>query len=578
MNEQFFTSLNGYKVKDEYAVHTYDSVALMKADSKLKEGMHVKTKGYYSANDGGHGEYIIVDDNTLVGDNGFIHELINGLKAQLIINNETINIKQLGAKGDGVTNETEIFNKAFLIAENVVIPKTEESYLVSYLIIPDNKSLIGLSNDKVTINQYRDSSQILSTLGSNCVMKNIIINSLDEDLEWNRIEINNKQNILIENCTFKGFRHDSDRPNSWGLYITGYSKNIEIKNCYFENNSQSDIAFVDGSENITINKCIGDYINFEPNITDVNKNIIIKESNFKKISLKENNFTIHTLVNITIENCIINIFDFRGGIVTLINNKISKITSPSTYGGIVNNINSYGYYKNLNEDPTFMNIQPTAENEINSWIQTYSPVGNALSRINDEKEKHLCINTNGVKTTSGIKRKFNVESNTDYSIRVLMNTITGEEIAWSGHGIRVGFYNDDTLINEIDCCIDRNNELNNESNYNEKTIFINTPENCNIVLIELLNSKHSILSYTKANYGYLFLNKINYESNNDDKDMTTYSNVVPNVNVAGFGVNNRALVDDKIYVKDLSNNFIGYICIANGNTGTYKKFGDLTSL
>lgn len=83
MNEQFFTSLNGYKVKDEYAVHTYDSVSNMKVDSKLKEGYHVKTKGYYEPNDGGNGEYIIVDDETLVDDGGSIHILNNGLTPSL---------------------------------------------------------------------------------------------------------------------------------------------------------------------------------------------------------------------------------------------------------------------------------------------------------------------------------------------------------------------------------------------------------------------------------------------------------------------------------------------------------------
>ena len=51
MNEQFFTSLNGYKVKDEYALHTYDTLANMKNDSKLKNGSRVKLLGLYDKND-----------------------------------------------------------------------------------------------------------------------------------------------------------------------------------------------------------------------------------------------------------------------------------------------------------------------------------------------------------------------------------------------------------------------------------------------------------------------------------------------------------------------------------------------
>ena len=81
-----FSTLNGYKVKDKKAIRFYDSVASMKADTTLKDGMHVKTKGYYSVSDGGHGEYVIVDDDTLVDDGGSIHVLTNGLRAKLLIN------------------------------------------------------------------------------------------------------------------------------------------------------------------------------------------------------------------------------------------------------------------------------------------------------------------------------------------------------------------------------------------------------------------------------------------------------------------------------------------------------------
>lgn len=105
-------TLNGYNIKDEKAVRSYVSIASMKADTKLKKGYHVKTKGYYEANDGGHGEYIIVDDDTLVDDGGSIHVLSNGLRAKLIINDNTINVKQFGAYGDNTHDDINSFNNA----------------------------------------------------------------------------------------------------------------------------------------------------------------------------------------------------------------------------------------------------------------------------------------------------------------------------------------------------------------------------------------------------------------------------------------------------------------------------------
>ena len=110
-------TLNGYKIKDEKAVRSYENVAQMKADTKLKEGYHVKTKGYYEANDGGHGEYIIVNDDTLVDDGGSIHVLSNGLRAELIIENK-ININTFGADSTGETDSSLIIQKALDFINN----------------------------------------------------------------------------------------------------------------------------------------------------------------------------------------------------------------------------------------------------------------------------------------------------------------------------------------------------------------------------------------------------------------------------------------------------------------------------
>lgn len=100
--------INGYTVKDEKAIRTYDTVALMKADTKLKQGQHVKTRGYYEINDGGSAEYIIVSETN---ETELKEGLNNGLFAKLIIHNNTINIKQLGAKSQYQdTNKFDIKN------------------------------------------------------------------------------------------------------------------------------------------------------------------------------------------------------------------------------------------------------------------------------------------------------------------------------------------------------------------------------------------------------------------------------------------------------------------------------------
>ena len=102
----FAVGTEDYEVMDEKA-RPVKSVAEMKAIKNLKAGDIIKTIGYYSANDGGGATYLIREKSeTDVEDNGAIHFINDSLVAELIIENDTINTKQYGCAGDGVTNDT----------------------------------------------------------------------------------------------------------------------------------------------------------------------------------------------------------------------------------------------------------------------------------------------------------------------------------------------------------------------------------------------------------------------------------------------------------------------------------------
>ena len=102
----------------------YNSVADMKADLKLKAGDMAVTLGYYEANDGGGAEYKIVSSS-----DSYYETLDNSLKAELIYY-ENINVKTVGASGDGIHDDTTIIQnlidkiRADVIANNIENIKT----------------------------------------------------------------------------------------------------------------------------------------------------------------------------------------------------------------------------------------------------------------------------------------------------------------------------------------------------------------------------------------------------------------------------------------------------------------------
>lgn len=116
------------------AVSTVADISSMKSATNLVSGMVAKTLGYYSVNDGGGASYVIVDDNTLTDDGGYIHELSNGLFAVMLIENDTINFKQLGAKR---YNEDNTFDNKAIMDKYIAICNLLNKRLK--LIIPGGK-------------------------------------------------------------------------------------------------------------------------------------------------------------------------------------------------------------------------------------------------------------------------------------------------------------------------------------------------------------------------------------------------------------------------------------------------------
>ena len=227
-------TLNGYKIKDEKAVRTYETVALMKADTKLKEGYHVKTKGYYEANDGGNAEYIIVDDDTLVNDGGLIHVLSNGLRAKLI--NNIITPEMCGAVGDGETDDTTAIQTAIDVAheKGLTLNLSNKTYITSdSLNIYSNLEIDG---NNATIKNETNHAIItsLSIISGINIHDLTLVGANNEEYTDNKgIDLicyySKFNNLLISLCHSGIFLHHD---GASGTLVENRLSNIRVNNYY----------------------------------------------------------------------------------------------------------------------------------------------------------------------------------------------------------------------------------------------------------------------------------------------------------------------------------------------------------
>ena len=110
----------------KWSINVYKSVSDLKQDWTIYPGKVAMTLGYYNVGDGGCATYIIrLKDDKEIIDDGSIIELKNKLVAKLIIENEIVNLKQFGAKGDGETDDSKAFINAWKFTNKYI---TDSSY------------------------------------------------------------------------------------------------------------------------------------------------------------------------------------------------------------------------------------------------------------------------------------------------------------------------------------------------------------------------------------------------------------------------------------------------------------------
>lgn len=250
----------------------------------LKAGDVVEVLGYYTKGDGaGHKRKIESEDD------GSGVQLDNGLYANIVHNGE-LNVSWFGAKGDGVTDDTQAIQKAINICDIVKLNSSKYK-VVGTIVLKNNISLDG--NDTTFLLEQR--TPIFDISQSDIKIKNVSFKTKQQGFyESSRVVILRGEKIEISNCCFIGWdgdailidRINNDEPKN--------PSNIYIIDCYFDG--------VDRQNRQAISVLAGEYIyiknnfftrttsNNSPASIDIEPYVEKEEVLIKSIYIENNHF------------------------------------------------------------------------------------------------------------------------------------------------------------------------------------------------------------------------------------------------------------------------------------------------
>ena len=153
-----------------------------------------------------------------------------------MIETEGHNVKYYGAKGDGVTDDTEAFRKALFATKytnNKTVKIPSGTYLITETLrITEDVSIVGDVNSIIKYNSNYVNINIVGA--SNVTIKDIVIDGNEENNKrhYNAIKTESSTgNVLINNVTFKNF----NSVIGTRLVDATDTEMLTVTNCTFEN-------------------------------------------------------------------------------------------------------------------------------------------------------------------------------------------------------------------------------------------------------------------------------------------------------------------------------------------------------
>lgn len=225
-------------------------------------------------------------------------------------------------------------------------------------------------------------------------------------VEWQRMNV--LTDVHLFRCKVSGFLHEVAAPNSWGIYSKD-STGCILEECEFENNSQSDIAILEGTEDLVIRRCYHTggslRVNFEPNnnIKPI-KRVKVEQCRINLLELLNNDLAQNNDHVVVVENCTVETLRYDGLGADFINTRINSYVNADNLGGrqYMSRLSGISAGPELLDDPN-LNVVALSNTIPLPWKLRYSttPPDNRYNRDPD----------GGVRISVNVASSTNIQSN-----------------------------------------------------------------------------------------------------------------------------------------------------------------------